>query len=106
MYELDAGSKVALFLAVPEYGGKCECCSERQVEFLRLYQKIEGETWVIIGSSRRYGAESLRSLRKQEWPKLEALRLLCYNCGIIRLQGGVCPHEHARMLTEAVQGAT
>lgn len=77
--------------AIKAYGGKCECCGERESLFLtidHLQRKSRNEP---------RGHNLYRKLRMQGWPK-DKYRLLCFNCNSGRSRaGGVCPHVVKRL---------
>ncbi len=95
---LTMNERVVLYPAIDAYGGVCQCCGESQREFLRLWQciYIPGEIfeWHLVNSSRKYG-ESLRSLRKADWPSPPDIKLYCNNCGIARVENVGCPHQQS-----------
>ncbi len=69
------------------YGGKCECCGEREGRFLTI-DHINGRK-----SGEETGMVLYARLYRGGFPK-EGLRLLCWNCNIGRdMNGGRCPHE-------------
>jgi hypothetical protein len=83
---------------IAAYGGKCECCGERQPLFLTIdHVNNDG------AAHRRFLREEnrttpselvIRDLKARGWPK--DVRLLCYNCNCGRARnGGVCPHQVA-----------
>lgn len=81
------------FLVLHHYSdGKCECCGERQWEFLAI-DHINGG-----GNKHRYkdvGSRSSTSLYawiiKNDYPP--GFRVLCHNCNGVLTRYGYCPHE-------------
>jgi hypothetical protein len=73
---------------IGHYGGRCECCGEREMTFLTI-DHIEG------GGERHrqkvgWGTQFYRWLRKNEYPT--GFRVMCHNCNFA-LRLGVCPHK-------------
>jgi len=77
------------------YGRLCECCGEDQCEFLTIdHVNNDGKD---ERKKSNFAAASLhRQIKAENFPP--RYRLLCYNCNIGRYKnGGVCPHEEARL---------
>ena len=77
---------------VGEYGGKCQCCGEKEVRFLTIEHLNGGGS----DERRRLGSNNQRSLlahiKKQGYPE-DKYALLCFNCNLGKARnGGVCPH--------------
>lgn len=75
---------------INEYGGKCNCCGEREEVFLTLEHKNRD------GKQHRKEkgnnpASLLYDLRRRGWPK-DNYELLCFNCNRAKWALGVCPH--------------
>ena len=70
---------------VLHYGGKCECCLDRTIEFLAVEP-------ITKRGGRGTRQEIHDWLRKEELPK--GYRVLCGNCSRA-LRGGYCPHREA-----------
>lgn len=79
--------KVAIMGA---YGGKCECCDERNIHFLTLdHVNNDGhEHRARVGE----GYASWRDLRRRGFPQ-EGYRVMCWNCHMATTHGRVCPHR-------------
>lgn len=72
------------------YGGKCECCGEKELVFLAIDHRNGG------GSEQRkkLGFSGMRFyfwVRRNGYPK--NLRVLCHNCNQARSWDRKCPHE-------------
>lgn len=81
------------------YGARCSCCGEDEPVFLELdHVNDDGAAHrreIGRGSKRTY-----THLKRLGWPK-DGHRLLCANCNQGRARnGGVCPHETARLQDE------
>lgn len=72
------------------YGGKCECCGERYIEFLTI-DHINGD-----GAEHRAkcgkGRKIYQDIKKQGFPQ-DKYRCLCLNCNISLGFYGYCPHK-------------
>ena len=72
------------------YGGKCECCGEKHIEFLTI-DHVNGD-----GSKHRAkcgkGRKIYADIKKQGYPK-DKYRCLCLNCNIALGFYGYCPHN-------------
>lgn len=73
--------------AIKNYGGKCRCCGEKQLEFLSVVP--------IPGKAERpkRGTSLPFWLRKNGWPK--GFRVLCHNCRTAYERFDYCPHTRA-----------
>lgn len=75
---------------VTAYGGKCECCGEKVLQFLTI-DHINND-----GAKERRstgGNKFLVSIKRRGFPK-NLYRLLCWNCNSGRaINGGICPHK-------------
>lgn len=87
MYETRWKIKLEMIKA---YGGKCECCGEKNPEFLSI-DHIDGG-----GNQHRKkikgGCNFYYMLKKYNWPK-DKYRLLCLNCNCSYGYYGYCPHQ-------------
>lgn len=71
------------------YGGKCVCCSEGNIAFLTLdHVNNDGQKHRKITGS---GCALYYFLKKNNFPTDFELRILCFNCNIVRKRGS-CPH--------------
>lgn len=73
---------------INHYGGKCECCGEKEILFLTI-DHINGggnNHRKIIGYSKLY-----YWLKKNNYPK--GYRVLCFNCNCVLGFTDVCPHK-------------
>jgi hypothetical protein len=82
---------------IAKYGGECECCHEKRIEFLAIdHRNKDG------GEERRrlFGRNNSGSyawyLRLKREPVREDLRVLCHCCNISISFYGYCPHEKER----------
>jgi len=74
-------------LALEKYGNECECCKERQLEFL-AFDHINGEG---KKDRSRCSLTFYRKLVKEE--KKKNIRILCHNCNSSIAYYGYCPHK-------------
>lgn len=76
-------------ICIQHYGGACQCCGERRVEFLALDHVNGG------GHKHRKecGGKMCRWLIKHGFPDEPKLRILCHNCNMARAFYGYCPHQ-------------
>lgn len=76
------------------YGGCCECCGEKILDFLTLdHRDNDGHLHRASGEFGGIGGINIyRWALKNGCPK--NLRAMCWNCNLgRRLNGGTCPHE-------------
>lgn len=74
-------------LMIDAYGGKCNCCGERNTRFLTI-DHINND-----GYKERGNRGIMFKLRRLGWPK-DIYQLLCWNCNCGRAaNGGICPHK-------------
>lgn len=75
------------------YGGKCECCQEKNISFLSIDHKNNNAKDDIPNSKRRLkGINLYWWLKKNNFPN--HVRILCFNCNIGRQNNkGICPHK-------------
>ena len=66
------------------YGGKCACCGETIIEFLKI-EKIKKD------DQEKIKLQIAIWLRKKGYPK--GYRVLCHNCSIAIGLYGHCPHK-------------
>jgi hypothetical protein len=71
--------------AIAAYG-PCACCGISEPKFLAL-DHVNGRT----DEDDLNGTAMLRLAKKKGWPP--EYRMLCHNCNIGHLNGGVCPHQ-------------
>ena len=73
------------------YGGKCNCCGEREPLFLQLdHVYNDGH---VDRKENKTSAKLWARLKKMGWPK-DRYQLLCANCNHGKaMNGGVCPHQ-------------
>ena len=74
------------------YGtGCCNCCEERQLEFLVL-DHINGNVPERQAVGKKLVGESLyRHLKREQWPS--GYQVLCANCNTAVKGGRTCPHK-------------
>lgn len=84
------------FATIQKYGGKCECCGERNPSFLQI-DHING------GGTKERGKDGGAFTSKLYWqPIREDLRVLCANCNFAMGRKGFCPHtSFQRLVGEA-----
>lgn len=75
------------------YGGKCQCCGIKQLQFLTIdhINNNGKEERLKYGSGKQFYA----LLKRQGWPN-NGYRVLCMNCNWARRHGQQCPHELKR----------
>lgn len=73
--------------AIEYYGGKCNCCGEKEYKFLAI-DHINGRNKVERVSTREF----YNNFRKGIFPK--DYQLLCHNCNSAKGFYGQCPHEY------------
>jgi hypothetical protein len=75
---------------IDEYGGKCACCGESQIDFLTIdhinndgaaHKKEHGTRFHLYAW-----------LKRNNYPK-DNFQLLCYNCNCAKGKLGYCPHN-------------
>ena len=72
------------------YGGDCECCGEKQQEFLCIdHRKGDGKADRKLGLM---GRAMYLHLIRSGFPK-DKYRLLCHNCNMAYGLYGYCPHQ-------------
>jgi len=78
---------------INHYGGKCDCCKEKRIEFLCLDHKDGGgnEHRRTILKNKSHGHALYRWIIKNGYPKM--FRVLCCNCNQSIGLFGYCPHK-------------
>lgn len=77
------------------YGNVCSCFGEDEFVFLSL-DHVLGDGALDKRTSGRRGHSLLLKIKALGYP--DTYRILCHNCNLGRyLNGGVCPHEAARI---------
>jgi len=104
-YERRSGRKANLTNEVRKLlGGKCECCGEREPEFLTV-DHIKSDRAKIVKRGIKHGnwhyyTEIKRAFESKDMKKVASIkkkyRLACYNCNLSRRVNGKCPHERAK----------
>ena len=74
--------------AILHYGGKCECCGEKRIEFLCIDHINGGGT----KHHKEIKSQIHNWLKRNGWPK--GYRVLCYNCNAAREYYPSCPHQN------------
>lgn len=99
---------------VDAYGGECQCCGEKRVEFLTLEHTLNDGVKDRERLKRKYnlkkkivGAVIYKILKYEGWPK-DKYTVLCWNCNCARKFGRTCPHErqYANEMTELKRRST
>lgn len=80
---------------IEAYGGKCECCEEKIVEFLTIDHKSSKiRKFHRHSCGAKGGGQLYKWLEKNGYPK-NGIQLLCMNCNLATSYGRVCPHKRA-----------
>jgi hypothetical protein len=74
------------------YGGQCECCKERQPEFLAI-DHVAGNGAV---ERRRIGSWGVYIKLHRAGRRLPGYRILCHNCNMAIGFYGYCPHQQIK----------
>lgn len=88
-------------LVVEKYGDStCQCCGEKQLEFLTLDHIGGRKTREKLGHIGRQfkGRAMYRYLIRQSFPDKRHMRVLCMNCNMATKGGKICPHQIAKMM--------
>ena len=74
---------------IDSYGGKCECCDEKRIEFLTVEHKNgDGkEHRSKVGKTK-----VMQDLKRRRYPKNEGITILCLNCNWSTRLGKPCQH--------------
>jgi hypothetical protein len=75
------------------YGGHCECCGEKQFEFLALDHKDGGGN-AHRKEVKQRGANMIGWVIQNNFPPM--FRVLCHNCNSAIGFYGSCPHQAAQ----------
>lgn len=73
-----------------EYGGKCVCCGETNIEFLTVEHK-RGISGRALIADRSFGGGLYVNLKGRGWPK-EQYEILCFNCNCSKEGDEPCLH--------------
>ncbi len=76
------------------YGGKCVCCGEMNLEFLTIDHIKGGGTQERKRNGE--GQNFYHWLIKSNYPKDLGLQVLCANCNMAKTRLGICPHKKIR----------
>lgn len=71
-----------------EYGGKCQCCGEIEIDFLTV-EHIGGSAST---ADTCFGGSLIANLKVRRWPK-DKYTVLCFNCNCCKKFGRPCPHN-------------
>lgn len=82
-----------------QYGGRCVCCGEMQIEFLTIDHIIPWSENRKTGWPRA-GLSLYFRLRRENFPG--GFRCLCMNCNWARGTWGRCPHEQRAVSTTLI----
>jgi hypothetical protein len=88
-------------ILIDQYGGKCECCGEKQIEFLSVDHVFNNganhrrEMHEAYGNKHRAGNSIYKWLKANGYPK-EGFRILCFNCNASHGFYNYCPHKEKR----------
>ena len=76
-------------LIIKHYGERCNCCGEKEVDFLTIdhINGGGGKHRKIVGG----GGAVYREIIKKNYPS--SYRLLCMNCNWATRKGKICPHQ-------------
>lgn len=78
---------------VSQYGGRCYCCGEGQIDFLTLDHALNDGAADRRSKSRNMYESLAKAIRTGQ--KRSDIRVACYNCNLGRQfagKGGECPH--------------
>lgn len=91
------GRKTVRDAAFAAYGGyECACCGETEPIFLAI-DHINNDG---AEHRKKEGRSLYHWLKKNDYPP--GFQVLCHNCNVGKhINGGVCPHEQARVVREA-----
>jgi hypothetical protein len=89
-YELSNKIKI-----IKEYGGKCICCGENELEFLTIDHINNNGAEERKITKQGTGGKLYRWLIKNNFPK-DNYQLLCYNCNCAKGFFGYCPHNKSK----------
>ncbi len=78
-------------LILAHYGYQCQCCGEREEEFLELDHVDGGGTSERRRRGIKAGDQFYRYIRRAGFPK--RFQVLCSNCNRAKGRLGVCPHK-------------
>ena len=78
--------------AINHYGGKCQCCGEKRIQFLAIdhINNDGNEHRKLIGNNKRIE----KWLKDNNYP--EGFQILCHNCNMAKSFYGKCPHQEER----------
>lgn len=79
---------------IDHYGGSCQCCGERRIEFLTIDHTGGRGHGARHRESDRKAYKIYRWLKNNGFP--EGFRVLCMNCNFANGIYGECPHEQER----------
>jgi hypothetical protein len=81
---------------VEHYGGKCNCCGERLIQFLTIDHKNGkgNEHRISLFGYNVGGAKMYRWLKKNNYP--DDYEILCMNCNWGKRYTSICPHKMER----------
>lgn len=81
---------------IEAYGGECECCHEKHIEFLtidHIHDDGKIERMRLFGDPQRGGGDHFYAwLKRQGYPQ-ENYQCLCWNCQWAKYRYGYCPHK-------------
>lgn len=83
---------------IAAYGGACQCCGEREPQFLSI-DHINGGGSRHRRELKRTGYRFYAWLKQQGYPR-DAYRLLCMNCNHATGRLGYCPHQKVAVQVE------
>lgn len=84
--------KLDALMAYSNNDVKCDCCGERQLDFLCL-DHINNDG-AKERESRNYLAGIYKWVKKNNYPKNAGLQVLCFNCNMSkRINNGICIHK-------------
>ncbi len=80
-------------ILVAGYGGKCECCGEKNLEFLALDHRY-GDGAKDRKENKRRGTSLHKYVIDLGFPR--RYRILCHNCNMALGFYGYCPHKRRK----------
>lgn len=99
-------------IVMNEYGnGKCECCGEKNIEFLTIDHIGGKKTRIELGHVKGKGGERnavkgyglYSKLVNDGFPYKDKLRVLCWNCNCSIGMYGYCPHVKGGIKCQGVK---
>lgn len=86
---------------ISEYGGRCTCCGENDINFLQIdHVNNDGAAHRKANSKSLAGFWMYHWIKKNNYPN--TLQVLCANCNFSKkMNGGVCSHQKEKRIVRA-----